>query len=124
MARPEPIGMINLFTINTNVTLTTVCDISQQQLTGKRPCLTAHVTQLCHLQPNFFLDLPNNGLLRRLAGFDEAGQHTAAVKALEPRYRDLHILLRRDASHEAATAVAELLDPRDAAAPVVGDTAP
>ena len=41
----------------------------------------------------------------------------AAVKALEPRYRDLHILLRRDASREAATAVAELLDPRHVALP-------
>src|SRR5690606_4327691 len=39
----------------------------------------------------------------------------AAVEALEPRYRDLHLLLRRDASGEAATAVAELLDPRHVA---------
>ena len=34
-----------------------------------------------------------------------------AVEALLPRYRDLHLQLRRDASREAATAVAELLDP-------------
>ena len=39
-----------------------------------------------------------------------------AVEALEPRYRELHMQLRRDASREAATAVAELLDPRHAAA--------
>ncbi len=38
-----------------------------------------------------------------------------AVKLLEPRYRELHMLLRRDASREAATAVAELLDPRPSA---------
>ncbi|WP_132999645.1 lipid-A-disaccharide synthase [Luteimonas arsenica] len=38
-----------------------------------------------------------------------------AVKLLEPRYRELHLLLRRDASREAATAVAELLDPRPSA---------
>src|SRR5690606_33822354 len=36
----------------------------------------------------------------------------AAIEALEPRYRELHILLRRDASREAAAAVVELLDPR------------
>lgn len=40
-----------------------------------------------------------------------------AVEALEPRYRDLHLMLRRDASREAAAAVAELLDPRHVAAP-------
>ncbi|MBB1472114.1 lipid-A-disaccharide synthase [Luteimonas sp. MC1782] len=35
-----------------------------------------------------------------------------AVAALAPRYRELHLMLRRDASHEAAGAVAELVDPR------------
>ncbi|HEY4528814.1 MAG TPA: lipid-A-disaccharide synthase [Luteimonas sp.] len=40
-----------------------------------------------------------------------------AMEALEPRYRDLHLMLRRDASREAAAAVAELLDPRHVAAP-------
>jgi lipid-A-disaccharide synthase len=35
-----------------------------------------------------------------------------AVAALAPRYRELHLLLRRDASREAAGAVAELVDPR------------
>ncbi|MGY0652584.1 lipid-A-disaccharide synthase [Luteimonas sp. A537] len=40
----------------------------------------------------------------------------AAIEALEPRYRELHILLRRDASREAAAAVVELLDPRHLAA--------
>src|SRR5690606_8378346 len=39
-----------------------------------------------------------------------------AIEALEPRYRELHMLLRRDASREAATAIAELLDPRHIAA--------
>ena len=34
-----------------------------------------------------------------------------AVEALEPRYRELHMRLRRDASREAAAAVGELLDP-------------
>ena len=45
-----------------------------------------------------------------------------AIEALEPRYRDLHLQLRRDASREAATAVAELLDPRHVSAPA--DAAP
>ena len=45
----------------------------------------------------------------------------AAVEALEPRYRELHLLLRRDASREAAVAVSELLDPRHAA---TGDADP
>lgn len=40
-----------------------------------------------------------------------------AVEALEPRYRELHLMLRRDASREAAAAVAELLDPRHVATP-------
>jgi lipid-A-disaccharide synthase len=40
----------------------------------------------------------------------------AAIEALEPRYRELHMLLRRDASREAAAAVAELLDPPGSAA--------
>ncbi|MGY1457439.1 lipid-A-disaccharide synthase [Luteimonas sp. A534] len=48
----------------------------------------------------------------------------AAVKALEPRYRDLHILLRRDASREAATAISELLDPRHAATATVTGARP
>ncbi|MEN1959600.1 lipid-A-disaccharide synthase [Luteimonas sp. MJ246] len=38
-----------------------------------------------------------------------------AIEALEPRYRELHMLLRRNASREAATAVVELLDPRHVA---------
>ena len=47
------------------------------------------------------------------------------VKALEPRYRDLHLSLRRDASREAATAVAELLDPQPAPpATAADDTSP
>lgn len=33
-----------------------------------------------------------------------------AVAALAPRYRELHLMLRRDASREAANAVAELVD--------------
>jgi lipid-A-disaccharide synthase len=47
----------------------------------------------------------------------------SAVEALEPRYRDLHLQLRRDASHEAAAAVSELLDPVRLAAAGAG-TAP
>ncbi len=47
----------------------------------------------------------------------------AAVAALAPRYRELHLMLRRDASREAASAVAELLDPRQFAPAAVG-TAP
>ncbi|QDW65759.1 lipid-A-disaccharide synthase [Luteimonas granuli] len=46
-----------------------------------------------------------------------------AVEALEPRYRALHMELRRDASREAAAAVSELLDPRHLAA-AAGDAAP
>ncbi|NLA67271.1 MAG: lipid-A-disaccharide synthase [Gammaproteobacteria bacterium] len=45
-----------------------------------------------------------------LAWFSDPG----AVEALEPRYRELHLMLRRDASREAAAAVSELLDPRHA----------
>ncbi|MBJ6977980.1 lipid-A-disaccharide synthase [Luteimonas sp. MC1895] len=41
-----------------------------------------------------------------------------AVEALEPRYRELHLLLRRDASREAAAAVIGLLDPRHVSVPV------
>ena len=40
-----------------------------------------------------------------LAWFDDPD----AILALEPRYRDLHLALRRDASAQAATAVDELL---------------
>lgn len=45
-----------------------------------------------------------------------------AVEALEPRYRDLHLLLRRDASAQAAQAVSELLDaPAANSAPTPGE---
>ena len=36
----------------------------------------------------------------------------AAAAALQPRFRELHLQLRRDASARAAEAVAELLEPR------------
>lgn len=49
----------------------------------------------------------------------------AAIEALEPRYRELHLLLRRDASRQAAEAVSELLDPAAvAAADATGEAAP
>ncbi|GGK07149.1 lipid-A-disaccharide synthase [Luteimonas terricola] len=47
-----------------------------------------------------------------------------AMEALEPRYRELHMLLRRDASREAAAAVGELLDPRHVALARNGEAAP